>query len=55
MAREKGIIKLKGTVAGLTFLASGRVRAARGTYTEAKINDVLCINPLFVGQFFKGS
>jgi hypothetical protein len=41
MARQRGVIKFKGTVGGLTFLASGRVRAARGTYKEARINDVL--------------
>lgn len=45
MARQKGIIKLKGTIGGITFVDSiaydPHPRAARGTYTEAKINDVL--------------
>lgn len=45
MARQKGIIKLKGTIAGLTFVDSKtydpHTRAARGTHKEAGINEVL--------------
>lgn len=44
MARQKGIIKIKGTIGGITFVDSiaydPHPRAARGTYKEAKINDV---------------
>lgn len=48
MARQRGIIKLRGTIAGLSFINSktygAHVRAARGTHKEAKINDVLKAN-----------
>lgn len=45
MARQKGIIKLEGTIAGLTFVNSKKygqhARSARGTHKEAKVNTVL--------------
>lgn len=45
MARQKGVIKLQGTIAGLSFIQSNaygpHVRAARGTHKEAKLNKVL--------------
>lgn len=45
MAKQKGIIKLQGTIAGLSFVQSKaygpHVRAARGTHKEAKLNSVL--------------
>jgi hypothetical protein len=48
MARSKGLIKLEGTLGGLTFVNSKRyrdhVRTARGTHKEAKVNTVLQAN-----------
>lgn len=45
MARQKGVIKLQGTIAGLSFIQSKaygpHVRAARGTHKEVKVNPVL--------------
>ena len=45
MARQRGLLKLQGTIAGLSFINSktygAHARAARGTHKEAKINDVL--------------
>ena len=48
MARQRGLVKLQGTIAGLSFINSktygAHVRAARGTHKEAKINSVLKAN-----------
>lgn len=48
MARPRGIIKLEGTIGGLTFVNSKRykshVRTARGTHKEASVNEVLQAN-----------
>ena len=48
MARQRGLIKLEGTIGGLTFINSRRykkhVRTARGTHKEAKVNTVLQAN-----------
>jgi hypothetical protein len=48
MARSRGFIRLEGTIGGLAFVNSKRyknhVRAARGTYKEAKVNAVLQAN-----------
>jgi hypothetical protein len=48
MARQKGIIKLKGTIAGLTFVDSkaygAHTRAARGSNKEVMVNEVLQAN-----------
>lgn len=45
MAKASSIIKLQGTIAGLTFVRSraygDHVRAKRGTYKKADVNDVL--------------
>jgi hypothetical protein len=45
MARQRGVIKLQGTIAGLSFVNSktygAHVRAARGTHKKATINEVL--------------
>ncbi len=45
MAKSDSIIKLQGTIAGITFVRSptygDHVRAKRGTYKKAKVNDAL--------------
>lgn len=45
MAKSDSIIKLQGTIAGLTFVRSraygDHVRAKRGTYKKAEVNDAL--------------
>jgi hypothetical protein len=48
MAKLRGIIKIQGSVAGLTSVESQRyekhIRAARGTHKKAKLNSVFQLN-----------